>query len=248
MKPTAIERKQEMLAKLDLTMEQVRSAPQITPELHRMSKTIARLCEERPPVYKISPLTGAEVLVDRGRPKISLPTSPYHFLHASDAPEAKKVLDIYYAAQGSDGGKVKIPIEAYCLKAGVSPLRILEIITATCVRMGVSASTLIASLVHPRIVEKTADMALTDKGHKDRETMHKATGFVPTPKGSQTNINVTQTAQANAQQVEVVAAPSPEKTIQQLVDRFNENSPTNPPLLVTTLHDDAEDEIPEEDE
>jgi len=66
-------------------------------------------------------------------------------------------------------------------------------------------------------------MALTDEGHEDRATLHKATGFLPSPKGAQTNIQVVQHASATANaQAASVAAPPPEQTIRRLVDRFND--------------------------
>lgn len=112
------------------------------------------------------------------------------------------------------------PIEAYCLAADVSPSRILEIITGICVRLGAQTSAIIAAVSHPRIVEKSVSMALTDEGIADRTILHKATGFLPTPKTSVSIVNaprVEVTAQA------AVAAPTAERTIRGLVDRFNES-------------------------
>jgi hypothetical protein len=80
---------------------------------------------------------------------------------------------------------------------------------------------MIAALAHPRVVEKTIERALTDEGIADRMALHKAMGFLPTPKGSQTIISIMQSAQANTA-VQTVAAPPPEDTIRRLANRLNE--------------------------
>jgi hypothetical protein len=89
---------------------------------------------------------------------------------------------------------------------------------------------------HPRVVEKSVEMALTDEGIEDRTLLAKATGFLPTPKGSRTTVNVA--ANANAQSAAnpqvLVAAPPPENTIRRLVDRLNEARGL-PPVVVSAL-------------
>jgi hypothetical protein len=141
------------------------------------------------------------------------------YLETSDHADARKLLDIYYSTLKSH--RRFLPIEAFCVAAGVSPLRILELITATCVRLGAQAATIIAAVNHPRVVEKTVEMALTDDGHLDRSDLHKAVGFLPTAKGSHTIVNVQQVATATAQAA--VAAPPPENTIRRMVNRFNDS-------------------------
>jgi hypothetical protein len=75
------------------------------------------------------------------------------------------------------------------------------------------------------VVEKTIEMALTDGGTVDRNTLHRATGFTPLPKGSTTIVNVQQNAQG---QIPSVPAPRPENTIRRLAARFDEASQTLP--------------------
>jgi len=162
-----------------------------------------------------------------GQPIGTLPTNPYYYLHASDSPEARKVLDSYYSISKSD--RKFLPIEAFCLAAQVSPLRVLEVIVATCIRVGATSSSVIAAVAHPRVVEKTVEVALTDYGHADRETLHKATGFLPAPKGAHTSIQIVQqNAQTQSQVAATVAAPPPEQTVRRLADRFNDARPMLP--------------------
>jgi hypothetical protein len=63
--------------------------------------------------------------------------------------------------------------------------------------------------------------ALTDEGIADRKMLFQHSGFLPTPKGSQTTVAITQNVQASAVP-QFVAAPRPEETIRRLSDRFNE--------------------------
>lgn len=175
---------------LGVKPEDVATQPQITPMLKLMGKTISK--------------RGGQA------------TTWMSLLAQSGDPDAAKVLEAYNSVRYVD--KRNLPIEAFCHAAGVSTYRVLELITAAVVRTGAQASTIIASVSHPYIVEKSVEMALTDDGFEDRQLLHKAVGFLPTPKGSQTSITVTQ----NANPQVAVAAASPESTIRRLADRFNQ--------------------------
>jgi hypothetical protein len=43
--------------------------------------------------------------------------------------------------------------------------------------MGAMASTVVASVMHPRVVKRTIERALRDDGTKERMMLHKAMGF-----------------------------------------------------------------------
>lgn len=182
-----------LLAKLGVTEESLAACVRISPELGRITRAIKSA-------------------------NSNLPRDPFYYLAASDAPEARAIL----AAREriSRGNRKLVPIEAFCIAAAVPPMRVLEVITATAVRLGAQASAIIAAVAHPKVVEKTVEMALTDEGIEDRTTLHKHTGFLPMPKGSQTIIH--NVANASASAPTVIAAPPPERTIKTLVDRFNE--------------------------
>lgn len=149
------------------------------------------------------------------RNKSTLPRDVISYLQSSSAPEARKVLEQYNSLSTDLRGLVSI--EALCVMAEVSTLLLLEIIVSACVRMGATVSTVIGAVSHPKVVEKTVEMALTDSGIEDRTILHRATGFLPAPKGAQTTINLTQNASASAAAAEV-RVPSPEDTIR----KFNE--------------------------
>lgn len=167
----------------------------------------------------------------------------HRLLAASDSPDALRLADLYYSQNVLYADSV--PIEAYCYAADINPLRVVEWLTAVLVRQGVTASTLLAAAWHPRVVEKTIEMALTDGGTSERAMLHKATGFLPTPKGSQTIIQVNATQAA----AKTVQAPAPEATIGLLGNAFTEARGLPPPPVQAAVMDakvvDDEEEVDE---
>ena len=168
-------------------------------------------------------LRGIARRLNRDRAEDAPVVCPLDLLQWSEDPAAHKVLQKYLSVPESY--RRLLPAEAYCCAAGVSPWRILEIVTGVAVRLGTQSSAILAAIWHPRVVEKTIEMALTDEGTADRNALHRATGFTPLPKGSTTIVNVQQNAQG---QVATVAAPRPEDTIRILSARFNEARLTRP--------------------
>jgi hypothetical protein len=194
--------KSESLARLGVTPAMILAVPQITPQLRMIARTIRGSSDSRVPYG----------------PGTDLLKSWPNYLEATTDVECQRVRQVYYGLPRVH--RSGLPIEAFCVAASVSPLHVLEALTATVMRLGVQASSIIASVNHPRVVQKTIDVALTDDGHKDREMLHKHANFLPTPAGARTSIVVTQTAQATAA-AQTVAAPPPEATIRRLADRFN---------------------------
>jgi len=190
----------EGLVRLGIDAEKLAAAPRITQQLRMIARTIRGGRNAEPPYG----------------PGADIDTAWAVYLDGSDDDGARFIRAIYYSIPKHM--RRALPIEAFCVAAGVSPLKILEVLTATLVRLGAQASTVIAAVNHPRVVEKTVEMALTDDGVKDREMLHKHANFLPTPAGAKTSIVVTQTATAQAA---AVPAPPPEQTIRRLADRFN---------------------------
>jgi len=195
-------------SELGITEEAVASGIQITPQLKAIAAVIRRAGQPKVQKTEHTPPYGPGSDVAKSWP---------WYLATSDSPDSKKVLDIYYAHLKVH--RRLLPVEAFCLAANVSPLRVLELITGCCVRLGAQASTIIAAVNHPRIVEKAVEMALTDAGHDDRKDLHQAVGFLPTAKG--TNIHISQIANAQSSSAST-PAPPPEQTIRRMVIRFND--------------------------
>jgi hypothetical protein len=108
-------------------------------------------------------------------------------------------------------------------QVGLKIVELLRIVAEMTYRIAMYKSQISAAMSHPEVVAKTVERALTDDGIADRMMLHKATGFLPMPKGAQTTVTVMQNAQANATSQPIVEAPSPEQTIRQLADAFNQS-------------------------
>lgn len=209
-RPRAVE---HALAKLGIQTADVWSKPRITPHIDELRLIL----------QNISYTSGEN---------LNLPESIFDVLETSDDPDARKVLEKYYSIPLTH--RRSLEIEAFCVAAGVPTLRVLELIVGSIVHMNHRLSEAIANVASPAVVRKTVEMALTDEGTKDRELIHKATGFIPTPRGGpsvRVNVNQAQTQQAAAV-ASAVAAPRPEETIQRLVDRFNDARPAIFPQTV----------------
>lgn len=203
-----------LLRKLSVTPEQIHSLPQITPYLTRSLKL---------PRQRVIEL-----------------------LRMSAEPEVIKFLEAYDSRLIPDEVRDQFNYEFYCAICGLSPLRLLELLAAQIVRSGAQESAIKAALRHPEVVEATIESALIHgpDGKGDRDTLHKAVGFLPQPKGAQTTIQIQANAQAQAQSASV-AAPPPELTIRSLTDRFNDAKGLrgNPPALAEK---NQHEEIPED--
>jgi len=216
----------EACRRLGIDPDAIARAPQITPQLRLIEETMRRAGQPK--------VTTRERTIGHGQSAVTLTEDTTHatpygpgarvssawpqYLHASDSADAALVLSAYYSIPKTFARA--LPVEAFCVAASISPLRILELVTATIVRQGAQASAIIAAVNHPRVVEKTVEMALTDDGESDRRALDRATGFLPTAKGTQISIAANASASATAQAA-AVAAPPPEQTIRRLSDRLN---------------------------
>jgi hypothetical protein len=115
----------------------------------------------------------------RGANKDGLAATPVRaldFLESSEDPEARKVLEVYRSVPESYRRLLRP--EDFCHAAGVSPWRVLECITVAAVRIRAMGSAIVVAIVGPRVLEKTIEIALTDGGHRERDTLLRAAGFI----------------------------------------------------------------------
>lgn len=111
-------------------------------------------------------------------------------LRGDDSEEAQDFIEKWDSVSDSD--RAQLSVEEIALAADITSRRLLETVTGALLQQAQDITKLIVATSQPRIVEKTVEMALTDKGFGDRELFHKATRFLPTPKGSETTVNVQQ--------------------------------------------------------
>jgi hypothetical protein len=81
----------------------------------------------------------------------------------------------------------------------------------------------------PEVVEKTIQMALKPSGVKDRQMLHKATGFLPMPKNTSTVINNRAHSDARAT-TKVAVLPPVEMMARELMQSFREIAPPQLPV------------------
>ena len=103
--------------------------------------------------------------INQGRARNKM-IRPLDYLLSSADPEARKVANVYLSVPESY--RKLLPAEALCHAAAVSPYRVLELIAGTAVRMGAMASTVLASVMRPQVLQKTIDKAMQKDGTKDR--------------------------------------------------------------------------------
>lgn len=206
-----------LLKKLSVTPDQILALPQVTPYITRSLKL------QRQRVLEL--------------------------LRMSAEPEVTRFLEAYDSHLIPDEVRHQFNYEFYCAVSGIGPLRLLELLAAQIVRSGAQHSAITAALRHPEVVEATITSALIPgpDGRGDRDTLHKAVGFLPQPKGAVTNINLQANAQAGSAAV-AVTAPPPELTIRSLTDRFNDaRGLTKGAQAQLPEHSESEgEEVPEE--
>lgn len=94
--------------------------------------------------------------------------------------EMQRVMDAYASLPKREQAKV-LP-EQLCDMAGVKPETLFGAVCEQLWAQSRMECNVLAAIHMPRIMETTMKQAATPKGTKDREMVHKHTGFVPTPK------------------------------------------------------------------
>lgn len=109
-------------------------------------------------------------------------------LEADDSDDAKRFVTLYRSIPPSD---VKhLSIEEIALAAKVTPRRLWEVLCGAALQQGRETVQFMVAVNQPAIVAASIRSAKTTKGVYDREHLYKATGLLPTPKGSTTIISV----------------------------------------------------------
>lgn len=100
-------------------------------------------------------------------------------LRADDAPESQRFVQEWEKVAARD--LKRLPLEAVCVMAEITPRRLIELVSGALATQGDEDTKLIVSSFKAKVVAKTAKLALTTLGEKDREMFHKHTEFIPKP-------------------------------------------------------------------
>lgn len=121
-------------------------------------------------------------------------------LRCDDSPEAIAFIQKYDSISSSDLEYVSI--EEIALIVGINARKLAETITGALLMTTMEASKVIALAAQPLILNTTIKQAQHPLGEKDREMFLRGVGFLPTPKGSNTTINLNQLNQGSQSQSE----------------------------------------------
>lgn len=97
----------------------------------------------------------------------------------SDDSQTKAVIEIWDGLSKSE--KNRMSLEQLCDKAGVAPRWFLSEVVSNAWEIGVEVTKLITAVMLPKVVEKTARVALTTAGDKDRKLFLEGARFKPGP-------------------------------------------------------------------
>lgn len=113
-------------------------------------------------------------------------------LRGSDETDAQTFIRKYDTCSASD--LEKLTLEEIATAAGIGTIDLLGVATKALFEQSQTVAGVIAASAHPKVVAKSIQMALRDGGVREREMLHTATGFLPTPKGTVIFNNRTQVA------------------------------------------------------
>jgi hypothetical protein len=130
-------------------------------------------------------------------------------LRGDDCPDSQSFIGLYDRVSVSD--RARLSVEEIFTVSGLSARRFVEIVTGALMQRSEDVTKMMVSVAKPQVVQATIKAAIDSLpilditgrvvGHtngdiKAMEIFHKATGFLPTPKGSTINLNqLNQTAQ-----------------------------------------------------
>jgi hypothetical protein len=205
--PTAEEIATELAPKSETTLDRI----------YRENNVTAKQIAQQPKMTKaLGHLGGLDVAAE--------------YLRGCEDPEAVKFIEVYDSVF-----EVRdfLEYEGICAAAGVSGKKLFGIIAAEAAVDSEYAVSIITSVKMPEVVAMTAELAMLPQGHRERTLMAKASGYLPKPKGSQTNIQINN-ANAGGRQGggPNMQLPPFDQDIRELGERFQAmNADKEPKLL-----------------
>ena len=122
--------------------------------------------------------------------------------------EMVKIRDVWNALPPRE--RATATPENICDLAGVQPKVLFAAVCGKLFERSSQESALITAANLPRVVERTMQQAATKAGIKDREMVHKHTGFIPTPKGQPPVVINQRTAIMSSGDTKITSLPSME--------------------------------------
>lgn len=131
-------------------------------------------------------------------------------LSQDDSPDARAFIEVYGSVSRSD--RDRLTIEDFVAASGLSARRFIEVLTGALMQQCQDVTRMMVAVATPKVLAATIKAATdqvpitafsvllganqvvgyTNGDTKAMEMWHKGTGFLPTPKGATTNINLQQ--------------------------------------------------------
>lgn len=150
------------------------------------------------------------------------------YLRGSEDADAQKFVEVYDRLYDE---RDFLEYEGLCAAAGVSGKKLFGLIVAEATVDSEQTVALLTAIKTPAVIEKTMDFALELHGHRERTLVAKASGWLPRPKGSQTNIQIN-TANVAGKSSQSVSLPAFDQDIRELGERFQAMNAEKPPKML----------------
>ena len=156
------------------------------------------------------------------------------YLRGSEDPDAAKFLEVYDRVDFEDHDYLEF--EGFCAAARVQGKKIFSLIVAEAMINSETAVAIVTAIQAPDVIKATMDLAVMPGGHRERKLVAQAIGWLPRPKGSQTNLQINVAAgsstASNPTGMPRVSLPSFAEDIRELGERFQANRSEKSPKIL----------------
>jgi hypothetical protein len=128
-------------------------------------------------------------------------------------PDLAPVVESYESL--NDVGRAAASIDAICAEHQIDPLHFIGVVGEAALKFGNNSAIVIAALSLPDVVTKSVKEALKPGGDKDRKMLFQHAQFIPTPHGTQINVQANAAARADSSSGEGKGLPSFERNMRE---------------------------------
>jgi len=148
----------------------------------------------------------------------------YTYLKNSVAPEAKKIVRMYFALETKQ--REEVTIDHLIAAAEVDHIKVWGAISEEVMRAKGAAASMIAALRSPEAMSAAAIFAGTEGGHADRKMILQTAGVAPVPTNQINRFNIGSMKVDNSKHLHNHAVPSLEEVVRE-VDALESHVPSS---------------------
>lgn len=120
------------------------------------------------------------------------------------------------------GRRAAVSIDEICARHSIDPIHFIGVVAEAATKYGNNSAVVIAALSLPDVVTKSVKEALKPGGDKDRKMLFQHANFIPTPHGTQINVQANAAARADSSSGEGKGLPSFERNMREADDVIRE--------------------------